>query len=94
LFVNGTSGRVPIADVLQSGIGARDGRGEFRAMTSNRQPRYGGLRPDGQVEPPKFVRLTHKIRNVPLPMADGALSFNAIDQFSRSTRANGRAVRR
>jgi hypothetical protein len=37
LFVNGTSGRVPIAEVLQSGIGARDDRGEFRAMTTDRQ---------------------------------------------------------
>jgi hypothetical protein len=37
LFVNGTSGRVPIAEVLQSGVGNRDDRGEFRAMVSDRQ---------------------------------------------------------
>jgi SPP1 gp7 family putative phage head morphogenesis protein len=37
LFVNGTTGRTPVAEVLQSGVGNRDDRGEFRAMASDRQ---------------------------------------------------------
>lgn len=37
LFVNAASGRVPIAEVLQSGAGNRDDRGEFRPMMNDRQ---------------------------------------------------------
>ena len=35
LYVNGTDGRVPVAEVSSSGVGCRDDRGEFRAMSSD-----------------------------------------------------------
>lgn len=48
LHVNGTDGRVPIAAFLQSGVGNRDDRGEFRAIASDKGlrdagPQYHGL---------------------------------------------------
>jgi SPP1 gp7 family putative phage head morphogenesis protein len=35
LFVNGTDGRVPLAEVLRSGTGRRDDRGDFRAIVGD-----------------------------------------------------------
>jgi SPP1 gp7 family putative phage head morphogenesis protein len=35
LYVNGADGRVPLAEVLRSGVGNRDDRGEYRAMASD-----------------------------------------------------------
>jgi hypothetical protein len=37
LFVNGSAGRVPIAEVRRSGGGTRDDVGEFRAMVGERR---------------------------------------------------------
>jgi hypothetical protein len=43
LYVKGPKGRIPVAEVMRSGVGVRDDRGSYRPLISNRAMNGAGI---------------------------------------------------